>query len=404
LATAPNLRHAGAPRPAAWRGGAAPARHDGGFPPPSGELPHADARADRSDPVTTDQVARNLLTAALIAATLYVAYLLRDVLLLALLAGFVAVALSGPVALLQARLRLPRAGAILLAYALLLGLLVAVGLVIVPPLVREFEHLLRALPGYVRELEESALIARWDREYGLLDKLEAQADRLPSLVGGALTELESVTVGALERLVELVAVFAVAFLLLLDAPRLTAWAYRQLPPEREQRARRIAQRSAAAIGGYVGGVLAVAALAGVVAFLVMTVLGIPYAVPLATQMALLATIPLVGSTIGAAVIAVVAAFEGLWTVVAWVAFWIVYQQTETHVIGPLVYRKAVDLRPVFVILAVLAGATLLGVLGALLAIPAAATIQILAREWWAARAARRASAPAPGPPPEAAGA
>lgn len=355
--------------------------------------------------MTTDQVARNLLTAALIAAGLYVAYLLRDVLLLALLAGFVAVALSGPVAALQQRLRLPRAVAILLVYAALLGLLVAVGLLIVPPLATEVEHLLRALPGYVRDLEASALIARWDREYGLLDKLEAQADRLPSLVGGALTELESVTVGAIERLVELVAVLAVAFLLLLDAPRLTAWAYRQLPPARERQARRIAQRSAATIGGYVGGVLAVAALAGLVAFLAMTVLGIPYAVPLATQLALFATVPLVGSPVGATVVAFVAAFEGPWTAIAWIAFWIAYQQAETHVIGPLVYRKAVDLRPVFVILAVLAGASLLGVLGALLAIPAAATAQIVAREWWAARARRRADGPAPGPlPPEAAGA
>jgi predicted PurR-regulated permease PerM len=344
--------------------------------------------------VTSNQVARNVLTAALIAALLYVGYLLREVLLLVVLAVFVAVALSAPVAYLQERLRVPRAFAILLVYVGVLGVLVAIGLLIVPPFVTEFEHLLRAIPRYVRDLEDSALIARWDREYGLIDKLQSQANHLPSLLGDALDELESVTVGVVERIVELIAVLAVAFLLLLDAPRLMDFVYRQLVPDREDQARRIARQSAAAIGGYVGGVFAVALLAGIVAFLMMSLLGIPYAVPLAAQMALFAIIPLVGSPIGAVVIAFVAAFSGPWTMIVWIVFWIVYQQLETHVIGPFVYRRAVDMRPVLVILSVLAGATLLGVLGALLAIPAAATIQILLREWWAARRRARDAAAA----------
>src|SRR5262249_55129585 len=126
-------------------------------------------------------------------------------------------------------------------------------------------------------------------------------------------------------------------------------------------------------------------LAGLVSFVAMTILGIPYAVPLAAQMALFAIIPLVGSAIGATIIAAVAAFEGLDTVVIWVVFFVLYQQTETHVIGPFVYRRAVAVRPVLVIPAVLAGASLMGVLGALLGIPAAATIQIGIREWWRIR-------------------
>ncbi|MDW5595723.1 AI-2E family transporter [Conexibacter stalactiti] len=343
-------------------------------------------------------VARSVTVAALVAGLLYVAWLLRDVVLLAVLAGFVAVALSAPVAVIQRRLRLPRAAAILLVYVLIASFLVAIGLLIVPPFVTEVEHLLRALPRYVRELEDSALIARWDKQYDLIGKLQSQADRLPSLVGGAVTELETVTVGALERIVELVAVLAVAFLLLLDAPRLLNFVFEQLlPEERREQARRVAQQSASAVGGYVAGVFAVAALAGLVSFFVMTILGIPYAVPLAALMALFAIVPLVGSVVGAAAIAFVAAFSGVETAVAWIVFFVIYQQCETHIIGPFVYRRAVDMRPVLVILAVLAGATLLGVLGALLAIPAAATIQIAVREWWALRQARRAEA-APGEP------
>lgn len=344
----------------------------------------------------TSQFVRNVLAGVCIAAVLYVGWLLRDIILLAVLALFVAVALSAPVNALQRRLRLPRAAAILLVYLAVIGVVVLVGLLVIPPFVREFERFLDAVPEYVHDLERSGAIARWDRQYGLLTTLEHQANRLPTLIGGAIGELENVTIGAVKRIVELIAILAVAFLLLLDAPRLLDAIYGQLPAAHEQRARRLAAEAASAVGGYVAGVFSVALLAGLASFVAMTVLGIPFAVPLATQMALFAIVPLVGSTVGATVIAFVAAFAGVETVIAWVVFWIVYQQTETHVIGPFVYRRTVDMRPVLVILSVLAGASLLGVLGALLAIPAAATIQLLLREWWRVFNARRAAAaPAP---------
>src|SRR5690606_13027487 len=127
---------------------------------------------------------------------------------------------------------------------------------------------LRAVPGYVRDLQDSELIARWDREYGIVAQLEAEAKNLPSIVGGALAELETVTVAAVERVVALIAILAVAFLLLLDAPRLTSFVYRELAPD-ERRARRVGEETSKAVGGYVAGVFAVALLAGIVSFLVM---------------------------------------------------------------------------------------------------------------------------------------
>lgn len=334
--------------------------------------------------IAVSQTARTVLTVAGIAGLIYVAWLLRHVLLLGILAVFLAVALSAPVNFLQTRLRLPRALAIMAVYLLLGVAMVVVGLLVLPPLISEFTAFLRAIPGYVRQLQDSGLIERWDEEYGIVSQLEGEAKHLPSIVAGALDELETITVAAIERIVELIAILAVAFLLLLDAPRLLGFLYREVAPD-EDKARRVAAETSSAVGGYVAGVFAVAALAGVVSFLVMTVLGIPYAVPLAVQMAFFAILPLVGSTIGAVTIAAVAAFEGVEIVVIWGVFWLFYQQTETHVLGPLVYRKAVDMSPALVILSVMAGATLLGILGALLAIPAVATIQILVREWWRGR-------------------
>jgi predicted PurR-regulated permease PerM len=335
--------------------------------------------------VTASQTARNVLVTLLILAAVYVLWLIRDVVLLLVLATFVAVALSAPTTFVQRVTRLPRAASILIVYLALIGVVALVGAIVVPPLVDQISELVRKVPSYVDRLEESRTIRDWDAQYGLLDKLESQAGKLPSLLKDAAGELESVTVGAVERLVELIAVLAIAFLLLLDAPRLTALAYARVGPEREARARRLVAEASGAITGYVAGAFAVATLAGLVSFVAMTILGIPFAIPLAVQMAFFALIPLVGSAIGALFITLVALFEGPGTAIAFVAFFVVYQQLETHVLGPFVYRRTVAMRPVLVIVSVLVGAALLGILGALLAIPAAATIQIVLQEWWRAR-------------------
>lgn len=347
--------------------------------------------------MTPTDTARNVLAACAVLAGLYVLYVLRDVLLLAALALFVAVALSAPVGWVQRRLALPRAAAIGVVYLALLGVIALLGFIVVPPLVEQIEALTRQIPRYVRELDDNGTFRRWDEEYHIFSELQAQAGKLPSVLAAAAGELETVTIGAAERIAETIAILAIAFLLLLDAPSATAWIYRRFSPEREQQVRRIAARAAAAIGGYCAGVFAVASLAGFVSFLAMEVLGIPFSVPLAVQMAFFALLPLVGSVVGALVIAMVAAFEGPGTAIAWLAFFLVYQQIETHVLAPFVYHRTVAMKPVLVIVSVLAGASLLGILGALLAIPAAATIQIVVQEWWRARHPDEPALPDPSP-------
>lgn len=351
--------------------------------------------------VTARQTARNVITTLAILGVLYVLWLVRDVVLLVLLALFVAAALSAPVGFIQRRTGLPRAAAILLVYICLLGVMGLIGLILVPPLVKEIEAFVRHVPGYVRDLEGSSTIREWDQHYGIVSKLESEAGKLPTLLSDAAGELEAVTVGIVERIVKTVAVLAIAFLLLLDAPRTLGLLYGRLTPEREARARRLADQAAQAITGYVAGAFAVAALAGLVSFLAMEIIGIPFAIPLAVLMAFFALIPLIGSSIGAIAIAIVAAFQGLDAALEFVVFFIVYQQLETHVLGPFVYKRTVAMRPVLVIISVFVGASLLGILGALLAIPAAATIQLLITDWWKATHPDPPTAPAPAaePPP-----
>jgi predicted PurR-regulated permease PerM len=139
----------------------------------------------------------------------------------------------------------------------------------------------------------------------------------------------------------------------------------------------------------VAGNLLISVIAGTLSYFMMVALGIPFAVPLAVLVAFFDLIPLVGSTIAGAIVAIVAAIVGFpGKLIAWVVFLIVYQQVENNVIQPVVYKRTVAIHPLLVIVAVLIGGSLLGILGALLAIPIAATVQIVVKEWWQLRRER----------------
>jgi predicted PurR-regulated permease PerM len=152
---------------------------------------------------------------------------------------------------------------------------------------------------------------------------------------------------------------------------------------------RIGQDVYRAVGGYVAGNVFISLIAGTLSYFMMTALGIPFAVPLAVLVAFFDLIPLVGSTIAGVVVGIVAAIVGFpGKLIAWVIFLIVYQQVENNVLQPVVYKRTVQIHPLLVIVAVLIGGSLLGVLGALLAIPVAATVQIVVKELWQLRRER----------------
>ena len=159
------------------------------------------------------------------------------------------------------------------------------------------------------------------------------------------------------------------------------------PEDRAVRMRRVADHSAAAVGGYVGGVLLQATVAGLLAWLVLTILDVPFAAPLALLIFFLDLIPLVGATIGAVIVGIVTVFADFPTdTIIWTVWAILYQQIENNVIQPRIQQRAVNVHPLGVLISVLFGSALLGIVGALVAIPVAATLQIVAREWWGWRA------------------
>ncbi|MDQ6916001.1 MAG: AI-2E family transporter, partial [Actinomycetota bacterium] len=207
--------------------------------------------------------------------------------------------------------------------------------------------------------------------------------KLPSRLSSAAGTLKSVTVGVFAAATQLITVLTIAFLLLLDGQRLLEAAFRLMRSDREARYRKVAGDVYRAISGYVAGNLLISVIAGTVTYITLKILGVPFAAPLSVLMAFLDLIPIVGATIGGLAIGIVTAFHDFPTsTIIWVIVFIVYQQVENNLLQPIIYRRTVNVPPLAVIVAVLIGGSLLGVLGALVAIPIAAMVQILGRDWW----------------------
>jgi predicted PurR-regulated permease PerM len=154
------------------------------------------------------------------------------------------------------------------------------------------------------------------------------------------------------------------------------------PPPHQDMLRRAASDISSAVAGYVAGAIGQALVAGITSFIVLSILGVPYASALALIIALLDLVPLVGATLGAVLVGLVTLFNDFPTdTIIWAVWAVAYQQIENTVIQPRIQSRTVNVQPIVVLIAVLFGSTLFGVLGALLAIPAAATIQITVREY-----------------------
>ena len=246
--------------------------------------------------------------------------------------------------------------------------------IVIPIVARQLSELLRAAPDYLaRAQQRSSLLGRLDQQFNLVGKLRTAGRQVPTYAlafarGFASFVFQLVTVAILT------AYFATGL------PRMRAQIARLLRREHREELEVILEGSTARIGGYVTGNVVVSVIAGVCSFVALVLIGVPYPLVLAVWIALTDLIPTVGALLGAVVACVVAVFAGVPQLVVTIAFFIAYQQVENYVIAPRVMKRAIDLSPAAVIVAVLVGGTLAGFFGALLALPIAATIQVVAHE------------------------
>ena len=345
---------------------------------------------------------RVVLVVVAVVLTLLLMYLLRQPLTWIFIAAFLAIALSGPITLLSRHMR--RGFAVAIVYLLLILTPFALIGLLIPPVVTQANNLVQNLPEYAEEVtqfvNENERLRQLQDDYDITGKLEEQAEKLPARLGDAAGVLGDIGVGLVNSIFAAVTIIVLSLFILSSGRKfLDAW-IREYQPEREEWWHNLFARIGNAIGNYVAGALLQATVAGVTSWIMLLILGVDYALPLAVIVFLLDLIPLVGATLGAIIVGIVTLFSDFPVdTIIWAVFAIVYQQVENNVIQPRIQARAVQLDPLIVLTSVLFGSALFGVLGALLAIPVAAALQITYREY---RAERRALAPAvatPGPEP-----
>ncbi|HYV15574.1 MAG TPA: AI-2E family transporter [Conexibacter sp.] len=351
-------------------------------------------------------ILRTVLIVVLAALGIYLIYRLRTPISWLVIATFLAIALSGPVNLLHRHM--PRGLAILVAYLGLILIPIGIAALVIPPLVRELTKLADNAPQYVNDaqnwLNHNHTLHKLDQQYHIGAQLEKKANTLPTHIGDAASALS--TVGS-TIVGSLFAAFNILVLSIFMVASGRRWVDRSIAfarPEHAPRIQRAVDRIGIAVGNYVGGALFQATVAGVTTFIVLTILGTPFAAPLSVVVALFDLIPLVGATLAAVIVGVVTIFGDFpIDTIVWAIWAVVYQQIENTLIQPQIQKRAVEIHPFGVLVSVLFGATLFGIFGALLAIPFAASLQIALREWWEYRQSAAVELPPgverPDPPP-----
>jgi predicted PurR-regulated permease PerM len=250
-------------------------------------------------------------------------------------------------------------------------------------------------------VQKNKRLRELNADYDITQKLQDEAGKLPNRLGGAAGTLRDIGFGIVNSLFALLTILVMTAFLLGSGKQWTDRMIASRPPEQRQRLRRSLDHMAGAVSGYVAGALTIAVIAGTATFIVLTILGVPFSGPLAVLAGLMSLIPLVGATIAAVLIGVVTLFEDFPTAtIIWTIWAIVYQQLENNLIQPQIQKRTVNVHPFITIVAVLFGGTLLGIMGAIAAIPIAASIQILVREYVDLRTISLKS-PDPPPPPVA---
>ncbi len=304
-----------------------------------------------------------------------------SVLILILVAAFLAIGLHPTVSRLE-RLGLSRGWATALVLLLVVGFFVLFAWSIVPPVAKQVSGLASDAPKIIENLKNNPTFGPLNERFGIVDRMSTAAKDLdfakagPQAFGGVLGVGKVLISGLFNILTVLI--LTLYFVSAFD--RIKSAAYRLIPRPRRARGVLIGDEILGRVGGYVAGATVIAVIAGVISLIWLSALGVPYPLALALLVAITDLIPLVGATIGAVIVTIVAFFASWPVGLATLIFYLIYQQVENYLVYPRVMKKSVDVSPAAAIISVLIGGALLGVVGALLAIPICAAVQLVTKE------------------------
>jgi predicted PurR-regulated permease PerM len=342
-----------------------------------------------------------LVVIGLVLATLLVltlAWEARQVLTWIVIAGFFAVALHPVVTWVENRAGwLKRWLATLIVYLVAVAFIGGLITVFVVPLVREGTQLADNTPQLIADIRAGrGPVGHLAERFHVLDYIQSHEAQ----IRGYATHLGAPTLAALRSaatgIAGLVTIFVLSYLMVLEAPKLVTGFLALFHERRAERIRRVGRDCAKTITGYISGNLLISLICGLLTFAVLALLHVKYAGLIALFVGLVDLIPLVGATLGAIVAALAGFTHSVTAGIVVVVFFVVYQQLENHLLQPLIFARTVQLNPLTVLLAILIMTELAGILGALLAIPVAGIIQIVARDIWDTRKGRLKPVPTTG--------
>jgi predicted PurR-regulated permease PerM len=332
------------------------------------------------DRPSTRTVVRIVVTVVATLLLVYAAYLVRGILVLVLVAAFLAIGLDPAVRRLQAW-GLRRGQAVGTIFLAAIAFIVAFIVAVIPPLVRQITSFATNLPQDIRNFaQDHPRIQEWVVENDIAGRLQDAVANVPAAISGSLGNVFGLAGSVLAALFSLLTVLILSVYFLLSLSRIHEGTLRLVPKSRRARVSTLVDPILERIGGYIAGQVTVAVIAGVLAGFFLAIVGVPFPIALALWVTIAALIPLVGATLGAIPAVIVAFFTSTGLGVATLAYFLIYQQVENYLIHPRVMTRAVDISPAAVLLAALIGGNLLGFVGALMAIPAAAAIKLVMQE------------------------
>jgi predicted PurR-regulated permease PerM len=338
---------------------------------------------------------RTLVTVLMFGAVVALAIFSAGTLLSIFVAAVLALGLDPPVSALVAR-GWRRGRAAVAAFAALFAAVVAIVIVTAGPLWDQIVDFVNELPAYWDELTQTDGFQQLISTGGVDDTIRNALKELAAGLPEAATAVLGIAGGAFGSILSLVTLTFLALFLLMERPTITDWLFGFTPPAVERRWRPVLEESIQAVSNSLIGNIAISIVAATVAGLSAWALGLPFPIVLAVITGFLDLIPQIGATIAAVILVAVALTVSTSAAIVMLVIQLIYQQLENYVVYPLVYRRAVELSPFTTIVAVLIAGSLLGVVGAILAMPFAATVKIVIREAGAPRRARMAALRAAG--------
>jgi predicted PurR-regulated permease PerM len=348
-----------------------------------------DATADETRPwaaVPWRTIIATVFVVVVTALALVFLYRASRVLVLASIAGFFAVVLAPPVERIQRALHVPRSIAVGLALLMTVAVVGGMVTLFLLPVRTQLVDVLTDLPGTVQQAARGqGPVGHLVSKLGLEQLVEDNRESLTRNAESIQRSLPGLVTSALTVTLAIITVLVMTALMLTQSAALARTATKAIPMRHRDLVQRMGGRAAAAVSGYMIGNLFISVCAGAAAFLFLLFAGVPSPVLLALWVAFADLIPLVGATLGALVAVIAALTVSPATGIAAVVFFALYQQFENSVLQIVVMSRTVRVNPLAVLLSVLLGVELFGFLGALLAIPIAGAVTVVAKELWLVR-------------------